>query len=126
MPTDPTLGLPRNYLRACVLLMLADDSSHGYELLDGLKELGLGRTDPGGLYRALRSMEQEDLVLSWWEDSPSGPARRTYALTEEGHRHLASYAASVEETIEFLTIFQSRWEVASGAEQADAASRVGG
>ena len=75
---DVPSGLPRNYLRPCLLLLLAEGTSHGYELLDQVGALGLDRVDPGGLYRCLRSMEQEGLVRSEWAPSAAGPARRTY------------------------------------------------
>ena len=59
-------GLPRSYLRPCLMLLIAETPSHGYDLLERLEELGLGATDPGGLYRTLRAMEREDLVKSEW------------------------------------------------------------
>jgi hypothetical protein len=80
-------SLPRSYLRPCLLLLLAEDSSHGYELLEQLRELGLRIAEPGGMYRALRSMDEDGLVRSWWEPSQSGPARRlTSSPTTGDHR----------------------------------------
>jgi PadR family transcriptional regulator, regulatory protein PadR len=52
-------GVPRSFLRPILLLLLAEGPSHGYELLEQAADLGLERTDPGGLYRTLRAMEQE-------------------------------------------------------------------
>ena len=51
--------LPKNFLRPCLLLLLREQPAHGYELLERLRPLGFGRDDPGGLYRALRSLEPE-------------------------------------------------------------------
>lgn len=68
--------LPRNYLRPCLLLLIAEGTSHGYELFDRVGALGLDRVDAGGLYRCLRAMDEEGLVRSTWEPSTSGPARR--------------------------------------------------
>lgn len=94
-PTDLSGGLPRNYLRASILLLLAEAPSHGYELLEGIRVLGIDRADPGGLYRALRSMEQEGLVSSTWEESTAGPARRSYTLTDDGRMALDSWAQTL-------------------------------
>lgn len=77
-------GLPRNYLRPSLLLLIAESASHGYELLDGMRELGMDRVDTGAVYRTLRTMEHEGLLTSSWAQASSGPPRRTYELTEDG------------------------------------------
>ncbi len=67
-------GLPRNFLRPCLLLLLSEMPSHGYDLLERLGQLGLPAADPGGLYRVLRALEREEMVISRWETSEAGPA----------------------------------------------------
>ena len=91
-------SLPRSYLRPCLLLLLAEDSSHGYELLEQLRELGLRIAEPGGMYRALRSMDEDGLVRSWWEPSQSGPARRLYVITDEGRASLKAWIGEIIDT----------------------------
>lgn len=88
---------PSNFLRPCLLLLLAEGPSHGYDLLDQLAELGLARVDPSGLYRGLREMERQGLVRSWWEPSEEGPARRTYTLTDEGMGWLSAWSGAMHE-----------------------------
>ena len=77
-------GLPRSFLRSCLLLLIAERPSYGYDLLEGLTGLGMADVDAGGLYRTLRSMEKDGLVASRWDDSEVGPKRRVYRLTEDG------------------------------------------
>jgi PadR family transcriptional regulator, regulatory protein PadR len=103
-------GLPRNYLRPCLMLLIAERPSHGYDLLERLEELGLGATDPGGLYRTLRAMEREGLVTSEWETSSAGPARRKYMLTDEGADWLYAWAGALRESRRLLTRFLERYE----------------
>ena len=103
------VGLPRNYLRPCLLLLLAEGTSHGYELLDQVADLGLDRVDPGGLYRCLRAMDEEGLVRSSWEPSASGPARRTYQLTDEGREWLHVIAGSLAELARSLAVYRRRY-----------------
>lgn len=103
------VGLPRNYLRPCLLLLLAEGTSHGYELLDQMSALGLDRVDPGGLYRCLRAMDEEGLVRSTWEPSTSGPARRTYELTTEGREWLHVVAGSLDEVARSLATYSRRY-----------------
>ena len=107
---DVPSGLPRNYLRPCLLLLLAEGTSHGYELLAQVGALGLSRVDPGGLYRCLRSMEQEGLVRSEWAPSTSGPARRTYELTDEGADWLHVMAGSLNEVARSLYAYRRRYQ----------------
>lgn len=104
------VGLPRNYLRPCLLLLLAEGTSHGYELLDQIAALGLDRVDPGGLYRCLRAMDEEGLVCSSWEPSASGPARRTYELTDEGREWLHVVAGSLAEVSRSLASYRRRYQ----------------
>ncbi len=118
-PEEVPAGLPRNYLRPCLLLLLAEGTSHGYELLDQVGALGLDRVDPGGLYRCLRAMDEEGLVRSSWEPSASGPARRTYELTDEGRDWLHVMAGSLAEVSRFLGVYRRRY-----AQVADAPDRV--
>ena len=88
-------GRLRTILRPAVLLLLKQQDGYGYELIERLRELGVSDTDPGGLYRVLRAMEREDLVLSRWFPSEKGPARRRYSLTNEGEEVLRRSAASM-------------------------------
>lgn len=109
-PLSPPSGLPRSYLRPCLLLLVAERPCHGYELLEQISDLGLERADPGGLYRALRAMEQENLVHSWWEHSTSGPARRTYQITDEGLDWLHAWAGSLRQVHRALGQYLDRYE----------------
>ncbi len=107
-------GLPRNYLRASLLLLIGEAPAHGYDLLEQIGHLGLRSVDPGGLYRALRVMEQDGLVESWWEHSTAGPARRSYRLTEEGQEWLHAWAGALREGRRYLTAYLDRYDAVVG------------
>lgn len=107
---EPGIGPPRNYLRPCLLLLLAEGHSHGYELLDQLAELGLPHVDPGGVYRCLRAMDEDGLVRSAWEPSSAGPARRIYRLAEEGQDWLDVMAGSLAELSRGLDTYRDRYQ----------------
>lgn len=105
----PAQALPKNFLRPCLLLLLRERPAHGYELLERLRPMGFNRDDPGRLYRALRSLENDGLVRSVWEKSSSGPDRRTYELTPEGIASLHESAQALAATNELLAVFLSRY-----------------
>lgn len=107
---DASIGLPKNFIRPCLLLLLSERASHGYDLLERLGGLGMNAIDPGGLYRALRAMEQEGLVISKWEPSELGPARRTYRTTDEGRDWLHAWAGTLRETTRIIGAFLDRYD----------------
>lgn len=101
--------LPRNFLRPCVLLLLRESPAHGYDLLERLPAFGFERQDPGGLYRALRALEDEGLVHSAWESSDQGPDRRIYDITRAGAEQLHEQAKALDATASLLGDFLSRY-----------------
>ncbi|MGB5986929.1 MAG: PadR family transcriptional regulator [Desulfobacterales bacterium] len=81
------------YLQPSILLGLKQRRSYGYELIQTIQEFGFieGQAPPGMIYRHLRQLEDDGLVVSEWKTEGSGPARRMYALTEEGGEVLAAW-----------------------------------
>lgn len=105
-PTDGT-GAPRSQhdlVAGCILPLLAEHRSHGYELQERMQELmPLWAVSPGNVYRELRRMDSERLVASGWEASETrGPARRVYEITGSGRAALDDWASEVVEMIEVL------------------------
>jgi poly-beta-hydroxybutyrate-responsive repressor len=89
-----------------VLLLLSRGPTHGYELLERLPELlGDERVDVGNVYRALRALEEEGLVVSEWQADLPGPAKRTYTLTDEGRAALDTWLDALESLRDGLTAF---------------------
>ena len=89
-----------------LLRLLAQGPTHGYELLERLPALvGEERVDVGNVYRALRALEEEGLVVSEWQAELPGPAKRTYTLTDEGRAVLAMWLDSLGELRDGLTVF---------------------
>jgi DNA-binding PadR family transcriptional regulator len=89
-------------------LLLREQPSHGYELLERLRPFRIER-DPGGLYRALRALERDGFVRSAWEPSSGGPERRIYQLTRAGTEELHRAATSLLGTRDVLQVFMSRY-----------------
>jgi poly-beta-hydroxybutyrate-responsive repressor len=116
--------LPKRFLRPCLLLLLREQPSHGYELLDRLRAFGFDRDDPGGLYRALRALEREGLVRSAWEPSREGPQRRIYELTRPGMERLHADAKALARTQSALDRFLTRYGEFVSLEALEGARRV--
>jgi len=88
------------FLRPGLLTLLRRDSGHGYNLLQGLEELGIDTEgmDPSVVYRALRDMEEEGLVNSRWGEESLGPRRRVYSLTGDGDDVVSAWVEDLEKT----------------------------
>jgi poly-beta-hydroxybutyrate-responsive repressor len=108
MGQRPGPGQPKNFLRPCLLLLLKESPSHGYELLDRLAQFRI-RKDHGALYRALRTLEQEGLVHSDWEAHGGRPDRRRYQVTPAGEMWLDGWAAALQETQSVLAVYLRRY-----------------
>jgi DNA-binding PadR family transcriptional regulator len=59
----------------------------------------------GNVYRALRALEEEGLVVSEWQAALPGPAKRTYTLTDEGRAVLQQWLESLRELRDSLGVF---------------------
>ena len=94
-----------------MLLLLRERPAHGYDLLDRLPELtGEDRIDVGNLYRVLRTLEEQGLVRSEWDETLPGPAKRTYELTEAGGAALERWAAALADTRARIDLFLRRYD----------------
>ena len=91
---------PRNWLTPIALVILHEESSYGYELMERLAtEFKFEQINAGTLYRTLRKMEKEGLCESEWETSEGGggPARRMYYITEAGEEYLEAWVQACKE-----------------------------
>jgi PadR family transcriptional regulator PadR len=105
------LARVERFTEPALLLLLRERPAHGYDLLERLPELtGEQRVEMGNLYRLLRALEEEGLVSSEWDAGSPGPAKRRYALTEQGHRLLETWADALRRSQERIQRFLDRYE----------------
>ena len=81
-----------------IMLSLADEDLHGYEIMRRVEEQTDGRTrlGPGTLYGALSRLEGRDLI----EALPSEDRRRPYKITAEGSAALAEQLAMLDRVVD--------------------------
>ena len=93
-----------SFVRAHLLLLLADRPGHGYELSQRLQSTaGMNwGGKPGTTYLELRELEASRLVVSALDPSGTGPARRVYQLTDSGRTAVAECARDVAALRELL------------------------
>lgn len=94
VPCSCSLGRLSRLIEPGILLALKRQCcSHGYELADCVAKMELtdSEVEPGAVYRILRDLEEQGYVVSSWDTSGRGPARRRYELTPAGEELLAMW-----------------------------------
>jgi PadR family transcriptional regulator PadR len=72
-----------------VMSALSARDYYGYELVDHILTRAGVQVSDGTLYAILIRLKAEGLVRTRWEAAERGPARKYYALTDEGRALLA-------------------------------------
>lgn len=80
----------RSMLPVVLLSFLAAKPEHGYSMLAKLEELGVPGIKSGTLYPLLRTMEESGDIVSDWQITARGPARKIFEITQQGHQTLES------------------------------------
>ena len=92
-------GLGR-LLQPAIMTLLAQEPLHGYRIVQRLKQMAMFKDRPPdstGVYRLLKSMEEDGIVTSAWDLADSGPARRQYKVTKAGMACLAKWQETLED-----------------------------
>lgn len=91
MPEAIEIQLKKGVLGFCVLALLMRGDSYAYEIASKLAHaVDMGE---GTIYPLMRRMQNEGLVATYLEESPSGPSRKYYKLTDAGRASLATQLA---------------------------------
>jgi PadR family transcriptional regulator PadR len=83
----------RGLLPYCVLALLREKERYGFDLVRTLSGVDGMVTSEGTLYPLLTRLRKQGLVTTTWQESPAGPPRRYYRLTQDGRRSLGEFAA---------------------------------
>ncbi len=88
----------KGHLDGMLLAALVDGPLHGYAVRETLRDRTRGTFDlpAGTVYPALHRLERAGLIDSTWA-TVGGRRRRTYELTEDGHRSLEEQRSSWRE-----------------------------
>ena len=101
----------QRFVEPALLLVLKEGKSHGYELAERLADvIETDSVDYGNLYRLLRSLENEEIVSSEWNDESEGRSKREYQLTESGELLLEAWVESLRQTDNRIAAFLRRYE----------------
>ena len=91
----------------CVLAILANGDSYAPAIINELKNAEMIVVE-GTLYPILTRMKNAGYLTYRWEESPQGPPRKYYTLTEEGRAYLASLDASWDALVEQINTIRNK------------------
>jgi len=92
-----------------LLLLVQRRGTYGQDLTRSVAQLDLGAMPPRTVYRNLRRMEQEGMVLSERDGSDCRLSRRRYSITELGEAYLESCASSLAEYREAMDLLLNNY-----------------
>jgi len=77
----------KGVLEYCILLLLAKEDAYASSIITKLKEANMIVVE-GTLYPLLIRQKNQGLLQYRWEESPQGPPRKYYAITDKGREQL--------------------------------------
>ncbi len=83
--------LLKGILEGCVLAVIAEGETYGYEILGKLEKSGLEDIGEGTLYPVLTRLDKNKLIQCRRAKSPLGPIRKYYSITAEGTEYLEDF-----------------------------------
>ncbi len=104
MPEPIEIQLKKGALELCVLALLSKHDGYAYEIASRLADaIGMGE---GTIYPLMRRLQIDGLVETYLEESPTGPPRKYYRLSESGKKSFqaqkdawASFSGAVDQIV---------------------------
>ncbi|MGD9977315.1 MAG: PadR family transcriptional regulator [Bacteroidales bacterium] len=88
----------KGVLELCILSVLSRGDAYANDLINKLKEAKMIVVE-GTLYPLLTRQKNAGLLSYRWEESPQGPPRKYYTLTEMGKIYLDELMGSWDELV---------------------------
>jgi len=91
----------KGVLELCILSVLSRGDAYANDLINKLKESQMIVVE-GTLYPLLTRQKNAGLLTYRWEESPQGPPRKYYTITELGRTYLEDLLKSWDELVETI------------------------
>jgi len=98
-----TAQIRKGVVELAVLALLASGERYGSQIVDELAARPALALTSGTVYPLLARLLKAGLIASTWRESPVGPPRKYYALTDAGRTRLIDMAAAYRAVSHDLT-----------------------
>ena len=93
----------KGILEYCILAILSREDSYAPKIIAELKEAEMIVVE-GTLYPILTRQKNSGLLTYRWEESPQGPPRKYYTLTDKGRDYLKPLAAAWDDFVGLIQV----------------------
>lgn len=97
----------KGVLEYCILSLLGKNDAYASSLIAALKEAKMIVVE-GTLYPLLTRQKNQGLLSYRWEESPQGPPRKYYMLTQKGRQVLEDMDAAWREVVESVEYIRNK------------------
>ena len=101
------IQMRKGILDYCILAILASGDSYAPAIIAELKKAEMIVVE-GTLYPILTRMKNAGYLTYRWEESPQGPPRKYYTLTEDGRAYLATLDEAWDKMVEQINIIRGK------------------
>lgn len=91
---DRAAQFRKGALELAILALLEHDELYGVEIVDRLGAYPGIEASGGTVYPLLGRLSKSGAVMTTWRESPVGPPRKYYRLSDGGRRELLAMAAA--------------------------------
>ena len=91
----------KGVLEYCILSILDKKEAYASSIIDALKGAGMIVVE-GTLYPLLIRLKNQGTLTYRWEESPQGPPRKYYCISEDGRAVLREMDASWNDLVETI------------------------
>ncbi len=96
----------KGMLEYCILLLLSKERAYPSDIISRLRDVDMIIVE-GTLYTLLNRLRKEGKLNYEWEESPKGPPRKYYFITEEGRENLEAMSEAWDEITRFVDFFRN-------------------
>lgn len=75
----------------CLLSLIEEEASYGYEMVAKLRNRGLDLASEGSIYPLLSRLQKQGIIEGYLVQSPAGPARKYYRMSDDGREVLEQW-----------------------------------
>ncbi len=75
----------------CLMSIIDEEASYGYEMVKKLRERGLSLASEGSIYPSLSRLQKQGMIEGYLVQSSEGPARKYYRMSERGRSALTQW-----------------------------------
>ncbi len=83
----------KGVLDMCLLALIEDEPTYGYEMANKLQRRGLELVSEGSIYPILSRLQKRGYIEGYFVESAGGPPRKYYRIEPDGKEQLDRWTA---------------------------------